>query len=68
MTRNCRGYFGNPGATSTTKTDDGWLMTGDIGSFDADGYLYVVDRKKELIKYNGYQGRVFPVPSPEASC
>lgn len=34
---------------------DGWLHTGDIVCFNADGYLYLSDRLKEIIKYNGYQ-------------
>ncbi len=43
------GYRNLPGKTSEAFTQDGWLRTGDIGSFDEDGYLTIVDRKKELI-------------------
>ena len=43
------GYRNQPDKTKETFTDDGWLMTGDIGEFDDDGYLKIVDRKKELI-------------------
>lgn len=41
--------------TSKVIDSDGWLRTGDIAYFDQDGYLYIVDRLKEMIKYNGYQ-------------
>jgi long-subunit acyl-CoA synthetase (AMP-forming) len=43
------GYRNLPDKTAETITADGWLRTGDIGSFDEDGYLTIVDRKKELI-------------------
>lgn len=43
-----REYLGNPSATATT-FHDGWLATGDLGSLDADGYLSITGRKKELI-------------------
>jgi long-chain acyl-CoA synthetase len=43
------GYRNQPEKTKETFTEDGFLMTGDIGEFDEDGYLKIVDRKKELI-------------------
>jgi acyl-CoA synthetase (AMP-forming)/AMP-acid ligase II len=50
-----RGYLNRPDATAETIDAEGWLRTGDIGFADEDGYFYIVDRAKELIKYKGYQ-------------
>lgn len=50
-----KGYHNNPQATHNTLDDEGWLHTGDIAMVDEDGYFYIVDRLKELIKYKGYQ-------------
>ncbi|RKE23198.1 4-coumarate--CoA ligase family protein [Streptomyces sp. TLI_171] len=50
-----KGYFGRDSETAAIIDPDGWLHTGDVGHVDAEGYLYVVDRVKELIKYKGYQ-------------
>jgi long-subunit acyl-CoA synthetase (AMP-forming) len=44
-----QGYRNQPDKTAETIDSDGWLATGDIGEFDDDGYLKIVDRKKELI-------------------
>ena len=49
-----QGYWNNPEATAET-IRDGWLYTGDMATMDEDGYVYIVDRKKELIKYKGFQ-------------
>lgn len=49
------GYLGNPEATAETLEDDDYLHTGDVATVSAEGYITVVDRLKELIKYKGYQ-------------
>jgi acyl-CoA synthetase (AMP-forming)/AMP-acid ligase II len=50
-----RGYWQQPEASAECITEDGWLRTGDIASLDEEGYAYIHDRKKEMIKYKGYQ-------------
>lgn len=48
-----QGYWRNPEATKAMFTEDGWLKTGDIGTLDADGYLTVTDRMKDIIVNSG---------------
>ncbi len=50
-----KGYLNNAEATEATIDADGWLHTGDVAVIDEDGHMTVVDRVKELIKYNGFQ-------------
>ena len=47
------GYWNKPQETAEAFTPDGWLKTGDIGNLDADGFLSITDRKKELLKTSG---------------
>ncbi len=50
---NIKGYWRNPAATEAAFTSDGFLRTGDVGYLDDDGYLFIVDRKKEIIIRGG---------------
>ena len=47
------GYWNKPDATAAALTDDGWYSTGDMGYVDGDGYLYLVDRSKDMIVSGG---------------
>lgn len=50
-----KGYLGRPEATAQTVDEDGWLHTGDVAYVDEDGFFFIVDRAKELIKYKAFQ-------------
>jgi long-chain acyl-CoA synthetase len=53
-----RGYWQRPEETAKVMLPDGWLRTGDIGRFDARGYVYLEDRKKDMIIVSGF--KVYP--------
>jgi long-chain acyl-CoA synthetase len=53
-----QGYFGDPEATAEVLTEDGWLRTGDVATRDADGFVYLVDRKRDLVIVSGFN--VYP--------
>ena len=59
-----QGYWEDPAATERVLTPDGWLRTGDVGVVDDDGYLYLVDRVKDLIIVSGFN--VYPAEVEEA--
>lgn len=50
-----KGYWNTPEATAETLPGGGWIRTGDIVQMDEEGYVTILDRKKEMIKYKGYQ-------------
>jgi long-chain acyl-CoA synthetase len=52
------GYWQRPDETKAVLTADGWLRTGDIGTFDAQGFLKLLDRKKDMVNVSGF--KVFP--------
>ena len=52
-----KGYYGNPAATAEA-FEGGWFHTGDLAYADEDGYLFIVDRKKDLVIRGGYN--VYP--------
>lgn len=58
-----KGYLNDPEATARVLTADGWLRTGDIGMVDADGFLYLVDRAKDLVIVSGFN--VYPAEVEE---
>lgn len=53
-----KGYWNRPDADADTFVDDHWLRTGDVGTIDADGYIRIVDRLKDMIAVGGF--KVFP--------
>ncbi|KAH8252224.1 hypothetical protein KR038_004276, partial [Drosophila bunnanda] len=73
--RSWKGYFGNPVETRRMQDSEGWFHTGDLGYFDEQNRLFVVDRKKEMCKYQGHQylpseieGVIDELPQVEEVC
>jgi long-chain acyl-CoA synthetase len=58
-----KGYWKRPEETAAVLKEGGWLLSGDLGRFDEDGYLYIVGRKKDMLIYKGYN--VYPLDLEE---
>lgn len=52
---NFQGYYNNPEASQKALDDEGFLRTGDVGYVDEKGYIFIIDRKKDIMKHKGYQ-------------
>ncbi len=70
-----KGYWKNPKATAEVMTPEGFLRTGDVGYMDADGYVYIVDRTKDMLLCGGYnvyprviEEAIFQHPAVEEVC
>ena len=70
-----KGYWKNPQATAEVMTSDGFLRTGDVGYMDEDGYIYIVDRTKDMLLCGGYnvyprviEEAIFKHPAVEEVC
>ncbi len=61
-----KGYWNQPEETSKVLTPEGWLKTGDIAQIDSDGYLKIVDRKKDMILVSGFN--VYPNEVEDVAC
>ncbi|MDO6747055.1 AMP-binding protein [Gilvimarinus sp. 1_MG-2023] len=61
-----KGYWQRPEATAEILDEDGWLKTGDIATIDAEGYVKIVDRKKDMINVSGF--KVFPNEVEDVLC
>lgn len=69
------GYYNNPEQTARTLDPQGWFHMGDLGYFDEEGHLYVVDRKKDLLKYksmhytpNEIESIIYELPDVKEVC
>jgi long-chain acyl-CoA synthetase len=63
-----QGYWNRPEETLQVLTADGWLRTGDIGVFDSDGFLRLLDRKKDMINVSGFKAYPNEVEDVAAQC
>ena len=62
------GYWQKPDATAAAFTSDGYFRTGDVGVFDARGYLKIVDRKKDMVLVSGFNVYPNEVEAVAAAC